>query len=194
MTRLGASIVLAAILASGCGEPHYGRSSEDSPREPLALPEASLHFKHPISLTALHRMEITSRNHPDVLTAGVRRGLELVRTDGPGITASLSATYETEKTRYEFDLATGTVARQMRMPQPVADPLVIVKAPDQGGHRATYVVIVREMRQIVDRVSGRLWDWMTAGGANPRELRQASAYLQSVLDEVERAGSKPATR
>ena len=188
-TTLAAALVAGALLASGCGEANYGRSSEDSPREPRAVPEASLHFKHPVSLTALHRLNITSGNHPDILRAGVRRGLELIKTDAPGITASVSATYESERTIYEFDLASGTVAKEMRVPWPVATPLVIVKPPDQGGDRATYLTIVREMQRLVSRVSGRLWDWLTAGGANPHELRQAASYLQSVIEDVERGAA-----
>jgi hypothetical protein len=149
------------------------------------LPAATLHYKHAIALTAWHRVNVGSGNHPDILRAGVRRRLALIAPGGPGIMATASVCYETEVKTYEFDLATGTVARQIRGPQPVPEPSVIVKAPDLGGDRVTYVALVQEMQALVDRVAGRPWDWVSGGLRSPLELRQASSYLESVLRDVE---------
>ena len=141
MTRLVVAALLGGILAAGCTGDTVGRSTSAAPVGDRELPADSLHVKHPIALTAMHALRTVSANHPDIYVAGVQRGLELLGTDAPGIRASSSINYQTEKTVYELDLVTDTVAKRIDVAYPVPEPLVIAKAPDLGGNRAAYSVI-----------------------------------------------------
>ena len=148
-------------------------------------PQSDTHFGRDLALTSqVFEMEAGSPNHPGTLKAGVKKGLELFGADAIGISVFRSESYGLNATRIELDLASGTISKTVHYGPPVPQETT-VKAPDQGGDKAAYQSLVREMKDVVSQVASGNVDPQWGFNFPPApELQATIDYLQFVLDKI----------